>query len=175
MTFSLPFSLLSLLSFLSFVFAFNLGLLRFLSFMLLSAVVFGSLVFTFLLLVGLGVLLGFFNLSVDMLVQLFVFSLLVLLLGLFGSFHFCGLSLPLDHLFSDDVDGFRVFNAGSNVIPEFFRIALAIEVGVEKDSKIPVSHRDYSSFSLSKVSLCLTPRVLMNNSMMKVLSLIYKS
>lgn len=83
--------------------------------------------------------------------------------------------MPLDHLFSDDVDGFRVFNAGSNVVPEFFRIALAIEVGVEKDSEIPVSHRDYSSFSLSKVSLCLTPRVLMNNSMMKVLSLIYKS
>lgn len=64
-------------------------------------------------------------------------DLLLILLGRLRSLQLLRLALPLHHLFSDDVDGLRVVDTGSDVVLEFGRVALPVEVGIEEDSEIP--------------------------------------
>lgn len=64
-------------------------------------------------------------------------DLLLILLSRLSSLELLRLGLPFDHLVSNDVDGVWVVNTGSDVIFEFGRIALSVEVGVEEHSEIP--------------------------------------
>jgi hypothetical protein len=64
-------------------------------------------------------------------------DLLLILLGGLGGLELLGLSLPLDHLVSNDVDGLRVVNPRGYVVLEFCGVALPVEVGVEEHSEIP--------------------------------------
>lgn len=93
------------------------------------------LLFFFLFLLGL--FLGLLGLGVDIGLHLLLLRLLFAFLGLFCSLELYRFGLPLNHLFGNDVYNSLVLNACSDVLLEFVRIALAVEVGVEEHSKIP--------------------------------------
>jgi hypothetical protein len=103
---------------------------------LLSTVDF--LLFAFLL--GIFDLLGILGLLCfvfHVLLHLLALLLFLLLFGLFCSLHLCGLDLPFEDFCCEGVDNIGVVDACGDVVPEFFRVALSIEIGIEEDSKVP--------------------------------------
>lgn len=102
------------------------------------------------------------------LINFLFLDLLLILLSSFSCLEFLRLSLPFDDLIGNNVDGIRVVNACWDVVLELSGVALPIEVRIEEYSEISEWGKTYSSFSFSKVSLCLISRVRMKSSTMKL-------
>lgn len=122
----------------------------------------------FFLLFSFVLLFGLLGLGGNVFIHFGCLSLFLAFLGLLSSLHLSGFSLPFDHLISNDINGLLVVDGCCDVILEFLRVTLAIEVGIEEDLKVPVWRKLYSALSFSKVSLCLTSSVRMNSSTMKL-------
>jgi hypothetical protein len=103
---------------------------------LLAFVFFAGWLFSFFLLFPFGLLFEFFSAGSHKLVY-FLFLLFPLIFHeQFGLLQFGSLSLPLHYLIGNDINDIRIFDTGGDVILEFVRVALSLEIGVEQNFEV---------------------------------------